>query len=67
MKTRYSVIETPNVHGEKVGPAQIVKSFSTKKAAENYSSNESSGKMPVMTAKKAGDFVAKWNSEFFKS
>jgi hypothetical protein len=58
----YVILETPNYEGRKCGIAQIVYSFSSKKAAENKREQQGGGK--VMTRKQAEKFIQRWNSEY---
>ena len=63
MKTTYCIIETSNYNGKKCAPAQIIKEFKTRKAAEN--SDMCRGVDYVLTKRQAEKIIKKWNNEFF--
>jgi len=55
----YVCVEAPNFDGKKYAPAQIIKSFTSKKVAEN----RSEGGL-IMTRKQAEKFIKRWNEDF---
>lgn len=58
-KNPYVCVETPNYQGQKCGYAHIVKSFSSKKVAEEKSQGGQ-----IMTRKQAEKYIQRWNAEY---
>lgn len=63
MKTKYCLIETPEFNGKKCAPAQIIATFSTRKAGEH--SDDCIRVSDVLTLRQAEKIIDKWNNEFF--
>lgn len=57
-KTPYVCVESPSYQGQKCAPAQIVKSYTSKRSAEI---NRDGGR--IMTRKRAEKFIQRWNGE----
>jgi hypothetical protein len=64
MATRnYVIVEASNYNGMPCSVAQIIKSYTTRKSAEN---NCPKGAY-VMTRRQAESFIKSWNTDYFSS